>query len=63
MVGRFIYLKTYSRHRLRFDCIYAASICISASMIMGSSFGMERNLDVDLRVYTIAGDVALDRPV
>ena len=37
---------------------YAASLCVLASFFMGSSFRIERKPEVDLRVYTKAGDVA-----
>ena len=37
---------------------YAVGLCVLVSMLMGSSFRMERNLKVGLRVYTKAGDVA-----
>ena len=39
---------------------YAASLCVLASMFMGSSFRMEKKLEVGLRVYTKAGDIASD---
>ena len=45
---------------------YAASLCVLASMFMGSLSRIERKPEVGLRVYTKAGDVvrvALDRPV
>ena len=37
---------------------YAAGLWVLDSMITGSSFRMERKLEVGLRVYTKAGDVA-----
>ena len=36
---------------------YAVSLCVLASILMGSSFRVERKLEVGLRVYAKAGDV------
>ena len=38
--------------------IYAASLCDMVPMFIGVSFRTERKLEIGLRVYTNAGDVA-----